>query len=46
MITDTAVFRYPNYHRRSDTPDKIDYDRMTRVVTGVDRVIRDLAAIR
>jgi hypothetical protein len=46
MITDTAVFRYPHYHRRSDTPDKIDYDRMTRVVAGVNRVVRDLANIR
>jgi Zn-dependent M28 family amino/carboxypeptidase len=46
MITDTAVFRYPHYHRRSDTPDKVDHDRMTRVVSGVDRVVRDLAGIR
>jgi len=43
MITDTAVFRYPHYHRRSDTPDKIDYDRMVRVVSGTSRVILDLA---
>ena len=43
LITDTAVFRYPHYHRRSDTPDKIDYDRMVRVVSGINRVILDLA---
>jgi Zn-dependent M28 family amino/carboxypeptidase len=43
MITDTAIFRYPQYHRRSDTPDKIDYDRMVRVVSGISRVILDLA---
>ncbi len=43
MITDTAVFRYPHYHRRADTPDKIDFDRMTRVVSGINRVVRDLA---
>lgn len=24
MVTDTAPFRYPYYHRRSDTPDKLD----------------------
>jgi hypothetical protein len=42
MITDTAIFRYPHYHGRSDTPDKIDYDRMVRVVSGISRVILDL----
>lgn len=32
MITDTAVFRYPYYHLPGDTIDKIDFDRMTRVL--------------
>ena len=41
MVTDTAVFRYPNYHRRSDASEKIDYDRMVRVVSGLGSVIRD-----
>lgn len=44
MITDTAVFRYPQYHKRSDTPDRIDYDRMVRVVSGIGGVIHDLAS--
>src|SRR3990170_2594961 len=39
MITDTAPFRYPYYHTQWDTPDKIDYDRMARVVAGLKRVI-------
>ena len=43
MITDTAIFRYPHYHKRSDTPDKMDFDRMTRVVSGISRVLLDLA---
>lgn len=43
MITDTAQFRYPDYHQASDTPDKIDYDRMTRVVHGVGKVVAELA---
>lgn len=43
MITDTAPFRYPHYHQRSDTPDKLDGDSMARVVAGVEGVIRDLA---
>jgi Zn-dependent M28 family amino/carboxypeptidase len=43
MITDTAPFRYPHYHRPTDTPDRLDYDSMARVVAGVELVIRDLA---
>ncbi len=43
MITDTAPFRYPHYHTPQDTPDRIDYDRFTRVVMGVARVVEVLA---
>ncbi len=43
MITDTAPFRYPHYHLRSDTPDKIDFGKMARVVEGIEAVTRDLA---
>jgi hypothetical protein len=42
MITDTAPFRYPDYHSISDTPDNIDYDRLARVVTGLEKVIREI----
>jgi hypothetical protein len=42
MITDTAPFRYPYYHSSSDTPDKLDYDRFTLVVSGMEKVIKDL----
>ena len=42
MVTDTAPFRYPHYHSSSDTPDKLDYDRFTLVVTGMEKVIEDL----
>lgn len=42
MVTDTAPFRYPHYHRSTDTPDKLDYRRMARVVRGVARAIADL----
>jgi hypothetical protein len=41
MITDTAPFRYPHYHRLSDTPDKVDVASLARVVKGIERVIRD-----
>jgi hypothetical protein len=43
MITDTALFRYPHYHKPTDTPDKIDNDRLARVVKGIERVVRDQA---
>lgn len=46
MVTDTALFRYPHYHLRSDTPDKLDYERMARVVAELKRVIRELAGSR
>jgi len=42
MITDTAPFRYPYYHSPEDTPDKIDYDRLPRVISGIEAVIRNL----
>jgi hypothetical protein len=42
MVTDTAPFRYPHYHSASDMPDKLDYDRFTLVVSGIQKVIEDL----
>lgn len=42
MLTDTAVFRYPHYHQPTDTPDRIDYERLARVVTGIETVVRSL----
>lgn len=42
MITDTAVFRNPNYHKPSDLPDTLDFPRMARVVAGLESVIADL----
>jgi len=44
MVTDTAPFRYPHYHSPADTPDKLDYERLARVVSGLDGVIRSWAA--
>jgi Zn-dependent M28 family amino/carboxypeptidase len=43
MVTDTAPFRYPYYHTAADTPDKIDYGRLARVVAGLASVISELA---
>jgi len=42
MVTDTAIFRNPNYHQPTDKPDTLDYDRMARVVHGLARVVADL----
>ena len=46
MVTDTAPFRYPHYHKKTDTPDKIDFERTARVVAGLERVIADLAGVK
>ncbi len=43
MVTDTALYRYPAYHSRADTPEKIQYDRMARVVSGLQHVVAELA---
>lgn len=42
MITDTAPYRNVFYHTRDDTPDRLDYARMARVVDGLTAVIADL----
>jgi len=42
MVTDTAPYRYPHYHTLRDTPDKVDYERLARVVTGLHGMLRDL----
>ncbi|OSZ71349.1 peptidase M28 [Hydrogenophaga sp. IBVHS1] len=35
MVTDTAFLRNSNYHRVEDTFEKLDYERMAKVVQGV-----------
>jgi peptidase M28-like protein len=43
MISDTAPYRNPFYHTSEDTADKLDYDRMARVVHGLTHVVRAIA---
>lgn len=43
MVTDTAPFRNPHYHKATDTPERLDFDRMARVVAGLSRVLDVLA---
>jgi hypothetical protein len=45
MVTDTAPFRYPYYHTREDTPDKVQYDHLARVVAGLEGVIGDIVGL-
>lgn len=42
MITDTALYRNPNYHKGSDTIETLDFDKMGEVVKGVFRALINL----
>jgi hypothetical protein len=43
MVTDTAFYRNPNYHGIGDSPETLDYERMTEVVLGLKSAIEKLA---
>ncbi len=45
MVTDTAFYRNPNYHAHGDTPETLDYKRMTDVVLGLKSSIGGLAGL-
>jgi hypothetical protein len=42
MITDTAPYRYPHYHQTTDTPDKLQFESLTLVVSALARVFAAL----
>ncbi|TAJ04880.1 MAG: M28 family peptidase [Planctomycetota bacterium] len=44
MVTDTSEFRYAHYHKRSDTPEKLDYRRLALATDGVAGVVRVLCS--
>jgi Zn-dependent M28 family amino/carboxypeptidase len=46
MVTDTALFRYPHYHTPHDTPDKVDFGSLARVLDGLVGVVGELARPR
>jgi hypothetical protein len=41
LVTDTAMLRNMNYHRRGDLPETLDYERMAEVVQGLHGVLQD-----
>lgn len=43
MVTDTAWFRDPTYHRPTDIASNLDFERLARVVVGLQKVIEELA---
>lgn len=45
MITDTAPYRYPHYHRASDTADRLDFERMARTVAALEQVVQHLGQV-
>jgi len=42
MITDTSEYRTPHYHKMSDTPETLDFDRMAVVADALDQAVRSL----
>jgi Zn-dependent M28 family amino/carboxypeptidase len=43
MITDTAPFRNPHYHRATDLPEHLDFDRMARLVGALEQALLELS---
>ena len=43
MITDTAMYRNPNYHTPNDTIDTLDFQRMASLLKGLVQASKDLS---
>jgi peptidase M28-like protein len=43
FITDTANFRYPDYHKSSDTAEKLDYTRLASIVDATASTVATIA---
>ncbi len=39
MITDSAFYRNTQYHKSGDTPDRLDYEKMAKVVDGIYSIV-------
>jgi hypothetical protein len=44
MVTDTSFFRNHAYHTPHDTYERLDYGRMSEVVTGVFSYLKNLGS--
>ena len=42
QVTDTANFRYPHYHQRTDTVDQLDFQRVADIIDATAATIRSL----
>jgi hypothetical protein len=40
VVSDSGPFRNAHYHERSDTPETLDYARMSQLVRGLTEVVR------
>lgn len=45
QVTDTANFRYQHYHQPTDTPEKVDYERVADIVGATATVIAETAEL-
>lgn len=45
QVTDTANFRYQHYHQPTDTPEKIDYNRVADIVAATATVIAETSGL-
>lgn len=43
MLTDSALYRYPHYHSRQDSPDKLNYPEFARAVDGIIGMVGEMA---
>jgi len=44
-VTDTANFRYQHYHQPTDTPEKVDYNRVADIVAATATVVAETAGL-
>jgi len=42
MVTDTAFYRNPHYHNQTDTYEKLNYEYMAHITSGLENAIREL----
>ena len=46
MLTDTAFYRNPHYHKPTDHPNTLDYKRAAKVINGLTGAVLSLAKMR